>query len=91
MPSYIQGSLFEKDYLLRTLGSIVHDPGIALTELVANCWDAGASSVYVTIPNAAGGKLQNESMSRSLRRALTNYQPNLAVLDTPASKPNSAA
>lgn len=44
------GSLFEDDYLLRTLGRIAHDPDVALTELVANAWDAGASSVDITIP-----------------------------------------
>lgn len=44
------GSLFEEDYLVRTLGRIAHDPEIALTELVANAWDAGASLVDLTIP-----------------------------------------
>lgn len=44
------GSLFEEDYLLRTLGRIAHDPEVALTELVANAWDAGASFVDITIP-----------------------------------------
>lgn len=51
------GSLFEDDYLLRTLGRIAHDPEVALTELVANGWDAGASSVEITIPHAREGKL----------------------------------
>ena len=36
------GSIFEDDYLVRTLGRIAHDPEVALTELVANSWDAGA-------------------------------------------------
>jgi hypothetical protein len=44
------GSLFEEDYLVRTLGRIAHDPEVALTELVANTWDAGASLVDLTIP-----------------------------------------
>ena len=35
------GSLFEEDYLLRTLGRIAHDPDVALTELVANAWMPG--------------------------------------------------
>lgn len=43
-------SLFEEDYLVRTLGRIAHDPEVALTELVANAWDAGASLVDLTIP-----------------------------------------
>lgn len=40
-----QGSLFEEDYLYRTLGSLVRASDIALTELVANAWDAGAREV----------------------------------------------
>ncbi len=54
---YIQGSLFEEDYLLRTLGSLVHSPEIALSELVANAWDAGATTVNITIPEERGQKL----------------------------------
>lgn len=51
------GSLFEEDYLLRTLGRIAHDPDVALTELVANAWDAGASSVHITVPSQAQNTL----------------------------------
>lgn len=47
----IMSSLFEEDYILRSLGSIVTQPDIALTELVANAWDAGASHVDIRIPN----------------------------------------
>lgn len=45
------GSFFEDDYLVRTLGCIAHDPEVALTELVANAWDAGASLVDITVPS----------------------------------------
>jgi hypothetical protein len=51
------GSLFEEDYLIRNLGQIAHDPEVALTELVANAWDAGASSVDIAIPNELNGNL----------------------------------
>lgn len=44
------GSFFEEDYLVRTLGRIAHDNEVALTELVANAWDAGASMVDITVP-----------------------------------------
>lgn len=50
-------SLFEEDYLVRTLGPIVEDAEMALTELVANAWDAGASLVDLTIPEESGGTL----------------------------------
>lgn len=43
-------SLYEDDYIIRSLGTIVSQPDIALTELVANAWDAGATKVYISIP-----------------------------------------
>lgn len=57
MPNYVQGSLFEDDYLIRTLGALAHSADVALTELVANAWDAGASQVEIFIPDK-----QEESM-----------------------------
>jgi len=47
---HIQGSLFEENYLVRSLGAVAHVADIALTELVANAWDAGASKVKIQIP-----------------------------------------
>ena len=52
-----QGTLFEDDYLLRTLGTLGYKPEAALTELVANSWDAGASVVEMTIPEKTGEQL----------------------------------
>ncbi|REE18641.1 histidine kinase/DNA gyrase B/HSP90-like ATPase [Paraburkholderia sp. BL23I1N1] len=51
------GYLFEEDYLVRTLGRIARDPEVALTELVANAWDAGASQVDTAIPLAKDANL----------------------------------
>lgn len=53
----IQGSLFEEDYLIRTLGSLGNSPEVALTELVANAWDAGATIVNIFIPEEKGQNL----------------------------------
>jgi Histidine kinase-, DNA gyrase B-, and HSP90-like ATPase len=53
----VQGSLFEEDYLLRTLGAVTSRPDIALTELVANAWDAGAARVEIHIPSATEEEL----------------------------------
>lgn len=50
-------SLFEEDYLLRELGPVAHVPQVALTELVANAWDAGASKVELFLPSEIGGTL----------------------------------
>ena len=47
-------SLYEENYILRSLGSIVTQPDIALTELIANAWDAGASTVNIAIPENTG-------------------------------------
>lgn len=46
----LQNSLFEDDYLLRELGQVAHVPQVALTELVANAWDAGATKVNLSLP-----------------------------------------
>jgi len=53
----LQNSLFEDDYLLRELGQVAHVPQVALTELVANAWDAGASRVDLVLPTEVGGIL----------------------------------
>jgi hypothetical protein len=50
-------ALFEDDYLLRELGQVAHVPQVALTELVANAWDAGASKVGLLLPAEIGGTL----------------------------------
>src|SRR5580704_15604979 len=46
-----QGCLFEQDFLRRTLGAIANSPEVALTELVANAWDAGATRVQIIVPD----------------------------------------
>lgn len=53
-PDFVLGSLFEEDFLIRTLGNLVSQPDIALTELVANAWDAGATEVEIFIPDEYG-------------------------------------
>ncbi|UZR27427.1 ATP-binding protein [Methylococcus mesophilus] len=53
----LQNSLFEDDYLLRELGQVAHVPQVALTELVANAWDAGAARVDLILPSEIGGTL----------------------------------
>ena len=67
--STVQGSLFEEDYLIRTLGALAHSVDIALTELVANAWDAGASEVRISIPEEHGDMLVIEDDGTGLTRA----------------------
>ncbi len=54
----VQGSLFEDDYLVKSLGNIVRDAEYALTELVANAWDAGARKVNIDVPPNQGGLIR---------------------------------
>jgi hypothetical protein len=53
----ICGSLFEDDYIVRSLAGIVSQADVALTELVANAWDAGATEVNIFIPAKQGDRL----------------------------------
>jgi hypothetical protein len=51
VPKAVQGSLFEEDFLLRSVPTgLTMVPDVALTELVANAWDAGATKVEISIP-----------------------------------------
>lgn len=63
---YIQGSLFEDNYLVRSLGSITTQADVALTELVANAWDAGATEVKIFIPEEKGQLLTMEDNGTGL-------------------------
>ncbi len=65
---YIQGTLFEEDYLIRTLGNLGTQPEVALTELVANAWDAGATQVDIFVPNEKGQKLTIEDNGSGLTK-----------------------
>lgn len=53
-------STFEKDFIERTYASIVSDVTIAFSELVANSWDAGATTVYITLPTRASDPTTDE-------------------------------
>lgn len=64
----VQGSLFEEDYLIRTLGSLATSPEVALTELVANAWDAGATLVKIFIPDKIGENILIEDNGTGLTK-----------------------
>ena len=54
-------SLFEDDYLYRSVSNaILTQPDVALTELVANAWDAGASHIVISIPENINQQLYIE-------------------------------
>lgn len=57
MSEIIQKSKYEKDFIERTYSSIVTDTSIAFSELVANSWDAGATTVSITLPAKKDGEI----------------------------------
>ena len=63
---------FEKDFFARSMGTIIRNPDIALTEMVANAWDAGASVVKITIPEQLGDDLVVEDDGCGLTAAEFN-------------------
>lgn len=46
---------FGEGFLQDHAGRILSDPKIALVELIANCWDAGADTVQIIWPENSGG------------------------------------
>lgn len=61
-------SQYEDEYLLRSLGPLAYRADIALSELVANAWDAGATVVDITIPKQLGGVLVVEDDGTGLTK-----------------------
>ena len=57
MEEYKQTTMFEEEYIYRTTGSVTQKPDNALTELIANAWDAGAQNVNITIPEVEDEKI----------------------------------
>ncbi len=51
-----QQLLYDERFLARHAGSIITDPIVALVEMVANAWDAYATKVQITWPNADKGR-----------------------------------
>lgn len=56
-PVFEQELLFEENYLKRTHKTLTSNPAVALTELVANAWDAGATRVDISIPSDVGSDI----------------------------------
>jgi hypothetical protein len=46
---------FDQRFMPRYAGALIHDPAVALVELVANSWDAYATRVDVTWPDRQAG------------------------------------
>ncbi|MGO8083047.1 ATP-binding protein [Rhizobium leguminosarum] len=50
-----QNLLYDQRFLETYAGAIVTEPSTAIVELVANCWDAYATEVHITWPDAKTG------------------------------------
>lgn len=48
--------LYDERFLNKYAGSIITDPSTAIVELVANCWDAYATEVQITLPDRKQGR-----------------------------------
>jgi len=60
----IMGDTFVKYYM----GTLMKDPRLTITELVANTWDAGAKNVKITWPTTGGGLLEIEDDGHGLSK-----------------------
>jgi len=49
--------LFGTDFLQDHVGQIIQEPTVAILELVANCYDAGANQVEIKWPALVGDSL----------------------------------
>jgi len=60
---------YEDGFLIREIGSIASKADVAITELIANAHDAGASEVKITIPNEKDNLLTVEDNGLGLTSA----------------------
>lgn len=51
-----QSYLYDERFLNKYAGNIITDPTTAIVELVANCWDAYATDVLITLPDSKHGR-----------------------------------
>ena len=63
---------FEENYIFRNNRSITSNNDIALTEFVANAWDAGAHNVSITIPYEEIEFIRVEKEGREIASIIEN-------------------
>jgi hypothetical protein len=63
------GVRFGPDFLRDHAGQIITDPRIALVELIANAYDAGADTVHIKWPNEIGDVLEIEDNGTGMTAA----------------------
>lgn len=60
---------FGESFLAHHAGRIIADPTFAIVELVANCWDAGATNVHIDWPKKVGDILSIEDNGTGMTKA----------------------
>jgi HSP90 family molecular chaperone len=60
---------FETNFLRDHAGAITSDPRVAILELVANAYDAGATFVEISWPSEATGKISVSDNGTGMTRA----------------------
>jgi hypothetical protein len=70
-PGALLHVLFDDRFIDKHAGQIVNDPIVAITELVANCWDAGATEVKIhwpTATNTAGVSISDNGVGMTKKQ-----------------------
>ena len=60
---------YDQNFLTFHAGRVIEDAGVAIVELVANCWDAGADTVKLTWPESPDEVLAIEDNGTGMTRA----------------------
>ncbi|WP_281184761.1 ATP-binding protein [Trichlorobacter lovleyi] len=60
---------FGDNFLIHHAGKIITDPTFAIVELVANCWDAGATTVNIEWPEKIGDTLSVEDNGTGMTKS----------------------
>ena len=59
---------FGDNFLADHAGLLISDPTVALVELVANCWDAGADQVEIAWPEKIPGPVEIKDNGTGMTR-----------------------
>lgn len=70
---------FDPRFLENYVGKLAQEPKVAVVELVANCWDAGASQVNIQWPTESGGPFKISDNGTGMSRA--DFQTIWATID----------
>jgi hypothetical protein len=68
LPDLAQQLFFGEGFLEDHAGSIVKDPHVAIIELIANAYDAGATEVTIEWPNESGGSFSIEDNGEGMTK-----------------------